>query len=124
MSAGGVFTLIAVLLINSSIRLAVYSKRFIIKTMQLVGATHWFIKRPFILKGILHGIYGSLIAIILLLGIIYLVQNEIPDLINLRDFEMFGSLFGSVFLVGILISWLSTTFAVSKYLKLKSGELY
>ncbi|MCH7534392.1 MAG: cell division protein FtsX [Bacteroidetes bacterium] len=116
--------LVAIALINNTIRLTIYSKRFIIKTMELVGATHWFIKRPFIYRGVLHGIYGSLIAILMLLGIIYFIQNEMPDLINLRDVKLFGSLFGTVLFTGVFISWISTSFAVSKYLKLRTGELY
>ncbi|NQY09619.1 MAG: cell division protein FtsX [Flavobacteriales bacterium] len=120
----GLLLLVAIALINNTIRLSIYSKRFIIKTMELVGATHWFIKKPFIYTGVLHGIYGSLIAILMLLGIMFLIQNEIPDLINFRDIELFGSLFGSVLFIGVLISWLSTSFAVSKYLKLRTGELY
>ena len=110
----GLLLLVAIALINNTIRLSIYSKRFVIKTMELVGATHWFIKKPFIYKGVLHGIYGSLIAIMMLLVIVYFIQHEIPDLLNLNDFELFGSLFGTVLFTGILISWLSTSLAVGK----------
>lgn len=116
--------IIAIALINNTIRLSVYSKRFLIKSMQLVGATQAFIRRPFILKGILHGILGAFIAILLLVGILYFSQQEIPELINLQDADLFISIFGFVILLGIIISWISTFFAVKKYLNLKADSLY
>jgi cell division transport system permease protein len=116
--------IIAIALINNTIRLSVYSKRFLIKSMQLIGATQAFIRRPFILKGILHGILGAFIAILLLVGIIYFSQQEIPELVNLQDADLFISIFGFVILLGIIISWMSTFFAVKKYLNLKADSLY
>jgi cell division transport system permease protein len=116
--------IIAVALINNTIRLSIYSKRFIIKTMQLVGATRGFIRRPFVLAGILQGIYGALISIALLSGVIYVAQKEVPELIELQDVQLFASIFGIVLLIGILISWICTSFAVTKFLKLKTGDLY
>ncbi len=115
---------IAIALINNTIRLSVYSKRFIIRSMQLVGATHRFIRRPFIIKGVVQGIIGALIAILILMGIIYVSQREFPELINLQDTNTFLILFGLVILLGILISWLSNFFAVRKYIKIKSDHLY
>ncbi len=116
--------IIAIALINNTIRLSVYSKRFLIKSMQLVGATQAFIRKPFILKGILHGILGAFIAILLLVGILYFSQQEIPELVNLQDADLFISIFGFVTLLGIIISWISTFFAVKKYLNLKADSLY
>ena len=116
--------IIAIALINNTIRLSVYSKRFLIKSMQLVGATQAFIRIPFILKGILHGIMGAFIAILLLVGILYFSQQEIPELVNLQDADLFISIFGFVILLGIIISWISTFFAVKKYLNLKADSLY
>ena len=115
---------IAIALINNTIRLSVYSKRFLIRSMQLVGATRSFISRPFILVGILQGIIGSIITIFLLIGVIYLAQRELPELVSLHDIDMFLSLFGMVILLGILISWLSNYFAVRKYIRLKTDSLY
>ncbi|RLD59053.1 MAG: cell division protein FtsX [Bacteroidetes bacterium] len=115
---------IAFALINNTIRLSVYSKRFIIRSMQLVGATHRFIRRPFIIKGVVQGIIGALIAILILMGIIYISQREFPELINLQDTNTFLTLFGLVILFGVLISWLSNFFAVRKYIKIKSDYLY
>ena len=120
----GFLFLIALTLIHNTIRLSIYSKRFIINTMQLVGATKGFIRRPFIFRGILHGIYGSLIAMGLLFGVIYLLQDEFSNIISLQDVEIVSMLFASVFLMGILISWISTYIAVNKYLKINPDRLY
>ena len=92
--------------------------------MQLVGATQGFIRAPFVFRGIRHGIYGAVIAILLLLGIIYWAQKEIPELIVLQDVNLFASLFGIVFFLGILITWICTYLAVRKYLRLKTDDLY
>jgi len=116
--------IISIALINNTIRLSVYSKRFLIKSMQLVGATQFFIRRPFVINGIIHGLIAALIAIILLLGILYFSQKEIPEMVNLQEIDLFLSLFGFVTLLGIIISWLSTYLAVRKYLKIKTDDLY
>jgi cell division transport system permease protein len=120
----GLLLIIAIALINNTIRLSVYSKRFIIRSMQLVGATRRFISRPFIMKGILQGIIGAFIAIGLLIGIIYISQREMPELVTLQELDLFLSLFGIVILLGVLITWLSNYFAVRKYIKIKSDNLY
>ncbi|MFD1630039.1 cell division protein FtsX [Pseudopedobacter beijingensis] len=119
-----VLLFIAVGLINNTIRLAIYSQRFLIKSMQLVGATKSFIRQPFITYGILHGLIAGLISIILLILTLYLAQQQIPELVILRNYYEFGLVFLIVIGVGILISSLSTYFAVSKYLKLKIYDLY
>ncbi len=116
--------IIAIALINNTIRLSVYSKRFLIRSMQLVGATQHFIQRPFIMQGIMQGIYSAFIALILLVGILYLSQQEIPELINLQDYQLILSLFGFVMVLGLIISWLSTYFAVRKYIVMHTDELY
>ena len=116
--------IISIALINNTIRLSVYSKRFIIKSMQLVGATQGFIRRPFIFRGIANGIYGALTAIVLLTGILYFSQKEIPELIEIQDVNLLISLFGIVIILGIIITWLSTFLAVQKYLRIKNDNLY
>jgi cell division transport system permease protein len=116
--------IIAIALINNTIRLSVYSRRFLIKTMQLVGATRGFISRPFIIRGIMQGLYSAFIAILILAGILYLSQKEIPELINLQDIDLFLSLFGIVILLGIILSWISTYFAVKRYLRMDTDRLY
>lgn len=122
--ASGVFTFIAVLLINSSIRLSVYSKRFIIKTMQMVGATKGFIRRPFIWQSVKLGIIGALIALIGMAGALYYLNNSFPQLSLTSDVKLLAALFIGVFVMGILITWLSTFFATSRFLNLKTDELY
>jgi cell division transport system permease protein len=116
--------LISIALINNTIRLSIYSKRFLIKSMQLVGATKGFIRRPFVIKGIMQGIYAGIIAIALLVGLLYFAQREIPELLYLQDEQLIAILFGFVILLGILISWFSTFLAVRKYLRLKTDDLY
>lgn len=120
----GLLMLIALALINNTIRLSIYSKRFIIKTMQLVGATQGFIRRPFVLQGIKNGVYGAFIAIGMLMGVLSFAQKQMPELVTLQDEVMLATLFGLVILIGIIISWISTSLAVRKYLRLKAAELH
>jgi len=119
-----IFVLLSVALINNTIRLAIYSQRFLIKSMQLVGATKNFIRRPFILYGIWHGILGALIAVIILMGALYLAEKQIPDLVILQNYTEFGIVFVIVVGLGIFISGFSTFLAVNKYLRLKIYNLY
>lgn len=119
-----ILLVIAVALINNTIRLAIYSQRFLIKSMQLIGATKGFIRKPYIMYGIIHGLIGSLIAILLLLFTLQFAQKQIPELVFLRNWYEFGAIFAIVIILGILISGLSTYFAVTKYLKAKSHSLY
>jgi cell division transport system permease protein len=116
--------IMAVALINNTIRLSVYSKRFLIRTMQLVGATKNFIRTPFILTGILHGLIAALIASSALVGIIYVLLQEVPELITLKDFNLFVILFAFVIMAGVFITWFSNLAAVNKYLKAKPEDLY
>jgi cell division transport system permease protein len=120
----GIFTFIAVLLINSSIRLAVYSKRFIIKTMQMVGATKSFIRSPFIWQSVKLGFIGAILALLGMAIVLYYLNNSFPELELLSDVGILAGLFFGIFFMGILISWLSTFFATSRFLNLKTDELY
>ncbi len=122
--ASGIFTFIAVLLINSSIRLSIYSKRFIIKTMQMVGATKMFIRRPFIWTNIKLGMIGAVIAILAIIGVLVYLNSEFPELEIFKDTSIFTFLFLAVFGLGILISLLSTFFATQRFLNLRTDELY
>ncbi|WP_375238377.1 cell division protein FtsX [Aurantibacter sp.] len=119
-----VFTLIAVLLINSSIRLSVYAKRFTIKTMQMVGATKRFIRKPFIFKSIRLGVIGAIIALVGLAVVVYYGNKTFPELEILKDQILIVSLFVAVFLLGIIITWFSTFLATSRFLNLKTDQLY
>src|ERR1700710_1112658 len=113
----GIFVVVSVALINNTIRLAIYSQRFLIKSMQLVGATKGFIRKPFILYGIWHGLLAGLIAIILLIGTLYLAYKEIPDLVILRNYTEFAVIFVFITGLGIFISGFSTFLAVNKFLR-------
>ena len=120
----GLFTLIAVLLINSSIRLAVYAKRFTIKTMQMVGATKQFIRRPFVWRSIKLGIIGAIIALIGMAIVLYYINETFPELNLLKDQLLLIALFVGLFLIGILITWISTHIATQRFLNLKTDQLY
>ncbi|MFT5847054.1 MAG: cell division transport system permease protein [Psychroserpens sp.] len=119
-----VFTLIAVLLINSSIRLAVYSKRFIIKTMQMVGATKRFIRRPFVSKSIQLGVIGAIVALIGMSVVLYYLDRTFPELDLLQNPILIGGLFAGIFILGIFITWISTFIATQRFLNLKTDQLY
>ncbi|MCO5950702.1 cell division protein FtsX [Mucilaginibacter flavidus] len=120
----GIFVILSVALINNTIRLAIYSQRFLIKSMQLVGATKGFIRKPFMLYGIWHGLLGGLIAILILIGTLSLAYKEIPDLIILRSYKEFGLIFVAILGLGVFISGFSTFLAVNKFLRLKIYNLY
>ena len=116
--------IVSIALINSTIRLAIYSKRFLIRSMQLVGATQGFIRKPFVRQGMVHGLYGAFIALVLLSAVIYYAQQKAPEIFSLNDVELFASLFALVVALGILISWVSTALAVRRYLRLRTNQLY
>jgi cell division transport system permease protein len=115
---------IAVALINNTIRLSVYAKRFLIRSMQLVGATQGFIRHPFIRKGILQGFLSGILAIGMLMVVMFFTLQEIPELVEIEDLWLFGVLFAIVLVIGMTISWMSTYFAVRKYLRMKTDNLY
>jgi cell division transport system permease protein len=121
---GGLLTLIALTLINNTIRLAVYSKRFIIRTMQLVGARHQLIRRPFVIRGITQGVLGACFAMGLLLLTLTLVEREINGLFSIRDFGILGILFAVMLFTGVILAWISTWLSVNKYLNMKTDNLY
>jgi cell division transport system permease protein len=120
----GIFVILSVALINNTIRLAIYSQRFIIKSMQLVGATKGFIRKPFLLYGIWHGLLGGLIAIVILISTLYFADQQVPDLIILQSYTEFGIVFLIVIGMGVFISGFSTYLAVNKFLRLKIYDLY
>jgi len=116
--------IIAFALINNTIRLSVFSRRFLIKSMQLIGATQSFIRRPFILRGVIQGIIGAAITILLLIATLYVGQQQVPELAMFYDIRMLLILFAGVFFLGVIISFIATFFAVRKYLKIKTDFLY
>jgi len=120
----GVFLVIAILLINSSIRLSVYAKRFTIKTMQMVGATKRFIRRPFVWRSVRLGIIGAIVAILGVAAVIYYADKSFPELQIIQDKLLLGALFLFIFLMGLIITWLSTYFATQRFLNLRTDDLY
>tara|TARA_R110002126_G_scaffold291479_2_gene453039 strand:+ start:1808 stop:2686 length:879 start_codon:yes stop_codon:yes gene_type:complete len=120
----GFFALIAMILINSSIRLSIYAKRFNIKTMQMVGATKGFIRRPFIWRSIKLGMIGAILALIGLAVLVYYLDKFIPSLDFLEDYFTLGYIASGVILSAFVITWLSTFFATQRFLNLKTDELY
>jgi cell division transport system permease protein len=120
----GFLTLVAVLLINSSMRLSIHSNRFIIKTMQMVGATKSFIRKPFIWKSIKLGMIGSALAVLALIGTLIYLNTNFPNLGILDDQLMIALVLLGVVAVGILITWISTYFATQRFLNLRTDDLY
>ncbi len=117
-------TLVAITLINNTIRLSIYSKRFIINTMQLVGATRGFIRKPFLLKSIVNGIIGSVIAISLIAGLVHIAAEELDNIISFSNTNNILLLGAIILVISIVINWISTFFAVNKYLNIKPDKLF
>lgn len=115
---------IAAALINNTIRLSLYSRRLLIKSMKLVGATRGFIRKPFLWSGIMQGLLGALFANFLLAGLLYFASKEIPDMAAISDFQMILTLMVGVVIAGVFISGISTFFAVNKYLNRNTQDLY
>ncbi|MDN3675026.1 permease-like cell division protein FtsX [Flavobacterium branchiarum] len=120
----GFLTVIAVLLINSSLRLSIHSNRFIIKTMQMVGATKSFIRKPFVMRSIKLGLLGAGLAIVALIGLLIYVDTNFPGLGILEDKALIGLVLLTVLGIGVLITWLSTHFATQRFLNLRTDDLY
>ena len=116
--------LIALTIINNTIRLSVYSRRFLIRTMQLVGATRSFIRGPFLLRSALHGLIAALIAMTLLLGLLYLVEKKFFMLFTFQNTNMLLLLSLAIIIIGIMINLISTFFSVNRYLSISEDKLY
>jgi cell division transport system permease protein len=117
-------TVLVVFSIDNTIRLAMYSNRFLIKTMQMVGATRWFIARPINQRAIVNGLIASVIAIVAIWGTVMLIESFMPDFKVLHDNDGMLMLFGIIVLLGIIISLASTHRSVIKYLRMKLDDLY
>jgi len=120
----GFLTFIAVLLINSSLRLSIHSNRFIIKTMQMVGATKAFIRKPFVMRSVKLGMIGAGLAIIALVGVLIYVEINFPGLGILEDKLLVALVLLLVFGAGVLITWIGTYFATQRFLNLRTDDLY
>ncbi len=119
-----ILLIISITLINNTIRLSVYSKRFTIRSMELVGATPRFIRAPFVLKGVLYGIYSALLALLLLTGVLILARNNIPEIRLIENDQLIGGLYLFIVFIGIAVSGISTRFAVDRYLGISKNKFY
>lgn len=125
LAIAGILALIVIILIDNTIKLAMFSNRFLIKTMQMVGATRWFISKPFDQKAIINGLISALLAIAAILLLIYAVENWwLPEIKALKDNGSLFLLFTALILIGISITFISTHRSVTKYLKMKLDDLY
>ena len=120
----GILSLIAVVLINGYLRLAIYAKRFTIKTMQMVGATKRFIRKPFLYRSVKLGMVSAVITIFALAGFLYYMSEKYPELGLIDNKQDLLILFGGIFILGIVITWISTFFATKRFLNLSSDELH
>lgn len=120
----GIFAIIAVLLINSSLRLSIYANRFIIKTMQMVGATKSFIRKPFIVRSLILGLIGSLLAVFALIGVLVYFETNYDNLGIMDNQLAIAAVLLGVVVLGMLITWLSTFFATQRFLNLRTDDLY
>lgn len=119
-----VLMIISFVLISNTIRLLIYSKRFLIHTMKLVGATSGFIRRPFVKYNMVSGIFASILAILMLTGALYYLQNELKGFIQILDMQTLLLVYVAVFALGIVLSVIATIFAVNKYLRMGIDKLY
>jgi cell division transport system permease protein len=120
----GIFAFISILLINSSLRLSIYANRFIIKTMQMVGATKSFIRKPFVTRSIILGVIGSIMAILALIGVLIYVSTNYPALDIFKDQLLTIVVLLGVLVLGVLITWIGTHFATQRFLNLRTDDLY
>jgi len=119
-----IISILVIILIDNTIRLAMFSNRFLIKTMQMVGATRWFIAKPMDVRALINGALSGIIAIAGILGVIFGAEKWLPEIRALRDYTLLASLFAIIVLLGISISFISTHRSVVKYLKMKLDDLY
>lgn len=124
MTVSLVLLLIAIALIRNTIRLSIYSKRFLVRSMQLVGATESFIRRPFLKQGVSQGFFGGLLADFFLIIILYVVSKRVPDLTLVQDYTVIGAILVGNVILGMLLAWFSTRSALDKFLKADLDKLY
>jgi len=121
---GGALLLISLILLNNTIRISIYSKRYIINTMKLVGATKWFIMRPFMVSSVVQGIWAGGAAAVLFAVMIWRIDRSMPELNSLAQLSHAGVILAAMVVGGIVISLLFTTFAVNKFVNMKSNKIH
>ena len=119
-----VLLVISLLLLNNTIRLAIYSKRYLINTMKLVGATKWYIMRPLLASALKQGIIAGLVAAVMVVGVVYGVNSFTPEGLTLLNYTEVGIIAGSLLVVGVVITTLFSAFAVNKFVNMKSNKIY
>ena len=121
---GGALLLISLILLNNTIRLAIFSKRYLINTMKLVGATKWFIMKPFLSSAISQGLLSGLLAAVLFAAAVYGLSEAVPELTTLADWQWVGIMLATLVGVGVLLSLLFTAVAINKFVNMKSNKIY
>lgn len=122
---GVLFLIIAVVLIVNTIELAIFSQRFIIKSMQLVGATHWFIQKPFLRRGLWYGFLAAVFSMALISSVLFFFRTDLHDVVDiLMENGRFLFLAAGVLGTGLLVSWLATAYAVRRFVRLRQDDLY
>jgi cell division transport system permease protein len=122
---GVVLLIIAIVLIVNTIQLAIFSQRFLIKSMQLVGATHWFIQKPFLRRGLWFGFLASLLALVVIFMLLYVFRSDLQDMINiLQEKQRLLALIGGVLLIGLFLSGIATVYAVNRFIRTDADKLY
>ncbi|MBQ2844020.1 MAG: permease-like cell division protein FtsX [Alistipes sp.] len=121
---GGALLLISLILLNNTIRLAIFSKRYLINTMKLVGATKWFIMKPFLSSAISQGLLSGLLAAVLFVAAVYGLSEAVPELTTLADWQWVGIMLATLVGVGVLLSLLFTAVAINKFVNMKSNKIY
>ena len=119
-----ILLIIAIALIRNTIRLSIYSKRFLVRSMQLVGATESFIRRPFLKQGVSQGFFGGLLADVFLVAILYAISKRVPDLALIQDYTVIAFILVGIVILGMLLAWFSTRSALDKFLKADLDKLY
>jgi cell division transport system permease protein len=119
-----ILLVISIILINNTIKLSIYAKRFLIRSMQLVGATETFIRLPFIKKSIVHGVIAALIADALLIIALYIARQRMPEIAALQNMNQFAIFFAGILVLGVVLSAFSTWISVNKFLRMKVDNLY
>jgi cell division transport system permease protein len=122
---GALLLIIAVVLIVNTIQLAVFSQRFLIKSMQLVGATHWFIQKPFLRRGLWYGFVSSIFALAIIFGVLFYFKQELKDIIEiLQDKNRLLFVIAGVVAIGLVMSWIATAYAVNRFIRTEAAKLY
>lgn len=124
MIVSAVLLVIAIALIRNTIRLSIYAKRFLVRSMQLVGATESFIRRPFLRSGVSQGFIGGVLADLMLVGILYGVSRRVPDITLIQDKTVLVVVFVGIVILGVILAWISTRAALDKFLKANLDKLY